>query len=69
MPLLADRTRKALTLGFMASVKQSLEKFGVVNQFKALAVKLTGAGLQDKDKVKFVAHLADKTLHRWAVQC
>jgi hypothetical protein len=46
----------------MPSVKQSLEKLGVVEQFNAIAVKLSGAGLLDKDKAKLEAHVTTKTL-------
>lgn len=58
----ANKTRAPLTVEFMPSVKQSLEKLGVVNQFNAVAVKLTGAGLLDKDKAKLETHVTAKTL-------
>jgi Protein of unknown function (DUF4197) len=57
-----NKTRAPLTVEFMPSVKQSLEKLGVVNQFNAVAVKLTGAGLLDKDKAKLETHVTAKTL-------
>jgi Protein of unknown function (DUF4197) len=57
-----SKTRVPLTTDFMPSVKQSLEKLGVVEQFNAIAVKLSGAGLLDKDKAKFEAHVTTKTL-------
>lgn len=58
----ASKTREPLTVEFMPTVKQSLEKLGVVNQFNAVAVKLTGMGLLDKDKAKLETHVTDKTL-------
>jgi hypothetical protein len=58
----ANKTRAPLTLEFMPSVKQSLEKLGVVNQLNAVAVKLTGMGLLDKDKAKQETHVTAKTL-------
>lgn len=58
----ANKTRAPLTVEFMPSVKQSLEKLGVVNQFNAVAVKLTGMGLLNKDKAKLETHVTAKTL-------
>jgi hypothetical protein len=58
----ANKTREPLTVEFMPAIKQSLEKLGVVNQFNAVAVKLTGMGLLDKDKAKLETHVTAKTL-------
>jgi hypothetical protein len=58
----ANKTRAPLTVEFMPTVKQSLEKLGVVNQFNAVAVKLTGMGLLNKDKAKLETHVTAKTL-------
>jgi hypothetical protein len=46
----------------MPSVRQSLEKLGVVDQFNAVAVKLSGMGLLDKDKAKLESYVTGKTL-------
>ena len=58
----ASKTRAPLTAEFMPSVKQSLEKLGVVEQFNAVAVKVSGMGLMDKDKARLESHVTAKTL-------
>jgi hypothetical protein len=57
-----DKTRAPLTTEFMPTVKDSLSKLGVVNQFNAIAGKLSGMGLVSKDKANLEAHVTDKTL-------
>ena len=46
----------------MPTVKASLSKLGVVDQFNAIAAKLSGMGLLSKDKESLEAHVTDKTL-------
>jgi len=58
----AGKTRTPLAVEFMPTVRQSLEKLGVVDQFNAVAVKLSGIGLLDKDKAKLESYVTDKTL-------
>jgi hypothetical protein len=58
----ADKTRTPLTVEFMPSVKKSLEKLGVVDQFNAVAGKLSGMGVLDKDKASLESHVTAKTL-------
>ncbi len=57
-----SKTRAPLTKDFTPSVKQSLEKLGVVEQFNAIALKLSGTGLLDKDKARLETHVTAKTL-------
>jgi len=56
------KTRAPLTTEFMPTVKESLSKLGVVDQFNAIAGKLSGMGLVNKDKANLEAHVTDKTL-------
>ena len=58
----ADKTRTPLTAEFTPTVKKSLEKLGVVDQFNAVAGKLSGMGMLDKDKASLEAHVTGKTL-------
>ena len=58
----ADKTRAPLSAEFMPTVKASLSKLGVVDQFNAIAAKLSGMGLLSKDKESLEAHVTDKTL-------
>jgi len=58
----ASKTREPLSSEFMPMVRQSLEKLGVVDQYNAVAVKLSGMGLLDKDKAKLETHVTAKTL-------
>lgn len=46
----------------MPTVRQSLEKLGVVDQYNTVAVKLSGMGLLDKDKAKLESYVTAKTL-------
>jgi hypothetical protein len=57
-----DKTRVSLTTEFMPTVKASLRKLGVVDQFNAIAGKLSGMGLVPEDKANLEAHVTDKTL-------
>lgn len=57
-----SKTRAPLTSDFTPSVKQSLEKLGVVEQFNVIALKLSGAGLLDKDKARLETHVTAKAL-------
>jgi hypothetical protein len=57
-----EKTRAPLTNAFMPTVKASLSKLGVVDQFNAIAAKLSGMGLLSKDKESLEAHVTDKTL-------
>ena len=57
-----DKTRVPLTTEFMPTVKDTLGKLGVVDQFNAIAGKLSGMGLLDKDKANLESHVTDKTL-------
>jgi hypothetical protein len=58
----SDKTRAPLTAEFMPTVKASLSKLGVVDQFNAVAGKLSGMGLLAKDKANLESHVTDKTL-------
>ncbi len=58
----ADKTRTPLTAEFTPTVKKSLEKLGVVDQFNAVAGKLSGMGMLGKDKASLEAHVTGKTL-------
>jgi hypothetical protein len=58
----SDKTRAPLTTEFMPTVKASLSKLGVVDQFNAIAGKLSGMGLLSKDKANLESHVTDKTL-------
>jgi len=57
-----DKTRMPLTDEFMPQVKQVLGQLGVVEQFNALAGKLSGLGLLSKDKAQLESHVTAKTL-------
>ena len=57
-----DKTRMPLTQEFMPQVKQVLGQLGVVEQFNALAGKLSGVGLLSKDKAQLESHVTAKTL-------
>jgi hypothetical protein len=57
-----DKTRMPLTDEFMPQVKQVLGQLGVVEQFNALADKLSGLGLLSKDKAQLESHVTAKTL-------
>jgi Protein of unknown function (DUF4197) len=58
----ASKTRAPLSVEFLPTVKQSLEKLGVVDQFNAVAAKVSGMGLMDKDKASLESHVTAKTL-------
>ncbi len=58
----ASKTRAPLSVEFLPTVKQSLEKLGVVDQFNAVALKVSGMGLMDKDKANLESHVTAKTL-------
>ena len=58
----ADKTRAPLATEFMPTVKASLSKLGVVDQFNAIAGKMSGMGLMAKDKANLESHVTDKTL-------
>jgi Protein of unknown function (DUF4197) len=58
----ASKTRAPLTVEFLPSVRQSLKKLGVVDQFNAVADKVSGMGWMDKDKVSLESHVTAKTL-------
>ena len=58
----SDKTRAPLTTEFMPTVKASLSKLGVVDQFNAVAGKLSAMGLQAKDRANLESHVTDKTL-------
>ena len=57
-----DKTRMPLTEEFMPQVKQVLSQLGVVEQFNALAGKLSGLGLLSKDNAQLENHVTAKTL-------
>jgi Protein of unknown function (DUF4197) len=57
-----EKTRTPLTSEFMPTVKETLGKLGVVDQFNALAGKLSGMGLLAKDKANLESHVTEKTL-------
>ena len=57
-----DKTRVPLTSEFMPTVKDTLGKLGVVDQFNAIAGKLSSMGLLDKDRANLESHVTDKTL-------
>ena len=57
-----DKTRVPLTTEFMPTVKDTLGKLGVVDQFNAIAGKLSSMGLLDKDRANLESHVTDKTL-------
>ena len=57
-----DKTRAPLTIEFMPTVKDTLGKLGVVDQFNAIAAKLVGMGMLPKDKVNLESHVTDKSL-------
>lgn len=57
-----DKTRIPLTDEFMPQVKQVLAQLGVVEQFQALASKLSSMGLLSKDKAQLESHVTAKTL-------
>ncbi|MEK7346107.1 MAG: DUF4197 domain-containing protein [Pseudomonadota bacterium] len=58
----ASKTRAPLSIAFLPSVRQSLENLGVVDQFNAVALKVSGRGLMDKDKANLESHVTAKTL-------
>ncbi len=58
----SDKTRAPLTTEFLPTVKASLGKLGVVDSFNALAGKMSGMGLLEKDKASLESHVTDKTL-------
>ena len=57
-----DKTRAPLNTAFMPQVKQVLGQLGVVDQFNAVAGRLSGMGLMDKDKASLEGHVTAKTL-------
>lgn len=57
-----DKTRMPLTVEFMPQVKQVLAQLGVVDQFNAVAGKLSGMGLLSRDKAQLESHVTSKTL-------
>ena len=57
-----DKTRMPLTQEFMPQVKQVLGQLGVVEQFNAVAGKLSGLGLLSRDKAQLESHVTAKTL-------
>ena len=57
-----EKTRMPLTEEFMPQVKQVLGQLGVVEQFNALACKLSGLGLLSKDNAQLENHVTAKTL-------
>lgn len=57
-----DKTRAPLSAQFLPQVKQVLGQLGVVEQFNAVAGKLSGMGLVPKDKALLENHVTDKTL-------
>ena len=57
-----DKTRAPLSAQFLPQVKQVLGQLGVVEQFNAVAGKLSGMGLVRKDKALLENHVTDKTL-------
>jgi hypothetical protein len=58
----ADKTRSPLSIEFMPTIKDTLGKLGVVDQFNAIAGRLAGMGLLAKDKANLESHVTDKTL-------
>ena len=58
----ADKTRSSLTTEFMPTVKETLGRLGVVDQFNAVAGRLSGMGLLSRDKANLESHVTDKTL-------
>lgn len=58
----ANKTRDPLGIEFLPTVRQSLEKLGVVDQYNTIALKLAGMRLLDKDKAKLESHVTGKTL-------
>jgi hypothetical protein len=57
-----DKTRAPLTAEFMPQVKQVLGQLGVVEQFNAVAGKLSSMGLVSRDKALLENHVTGKTL-------
>lgn len=57
-----DKTRSPLTDEFMPQVKNVLGQLGVVEQFNALAGKLSGLGLLSKEQAQLESHVTAKTL-------
>lgn len=57
-----DKTRAPLSAQFLPQVKQVLGQLGVVEQFNAVAAKLSVMGLVPKDKALLENHVTDKTL-------
>ncbi|PUE40521.1 DUF4197 domain-containing protein [Limnohabitans sp. Bal53] len=57
-----DKTRAPLSAQFLPQVKQVLGQLGVVEQFNAVAGKLSGMGLVPKDKALLENHVTDKAL-------
>ena len=57
-----DKTRVPLNTAFMPQVTQVLSQLGVVEQFNAVAGKLAGMGLLNKDNANLESHVTAKTL-------
>lgn len=57
-----DKTRAPLSAEFMPQVKQVLGQLGVVEQFNAVAGRLSSMGLVSKDKALLENHVTGKTL-------
>lgn len=57
-----DKTRAPLNEEFMPQVSQVLGQLGVVEQFNAVAGKLSSMGLLSKDKAQLESHVTAKTL-------
>ena len=57
-----EKTRAPLSAEFLPQVKQVLGQLGVVEQFNAVAGKLSSMGLVSKDKALLENHVTGKTL-------
>lgn len=57
-----EKTRAPLSAEFMPQVKQVLGQLGVVEQFNAVAGKLSSMGLVSKDKAQLENHVTNKAL-------
>ena len=57
-----DKTRATLGVQFLPQVKQVLGQLGVVEQFNAVASKLSSVGLVSRDSAQLEHHVTAKTL-------